>query len=259
MALQYREDTDRLLYITDTGASDGALMNECCCDTCSDSVACHRYDACCDAATFEERTTYPHYVVISDTKYTALGDPACVIYNGCCYCDHDSTTNKALNVVDTGITTDTSFTSCDSCNNIHEDSCDVCNTCNDCDPRMRRSYVITVDADVKAASYPDTNDQLTLEAELAEASETLTAKGCQYNLRFSDTGVNWTLLRLKQLKYIVSVWDVATTTISGGFQSSFLQDTSDTAANDTCDPTTLPYDLIAGGVSYLNSGTAVVS
>jgi len=143
MALQFRDDTDRLLYIADTGASQGKLMNECCCDTCSDTAACHRYDACCDDTTYDERLTYPHYVVISDAKYTALSDPTCVLHNGCCYCDHDSTTNKKPNVDTSGIT-DAGHTTCDSCNVVHEDSCITCNTCNSCDPSVPRTAAVTV-------------------------------------------------------------------------------------------------------------------
>jgi len=257
MPLQYREDTDRLLYITDSGAADGQLMRECCCDTCVDSVACHRYDACCDAATYEELPTYPHYVVISDTKYTALGDPACVLYNGCCYCDHDSTTNKTMNVVDTGITADTSFSNCDSCNAVYEDTCITCNTCNDCDPRLPRSYVITVDATPGGAFSGAT--AATLKAELVEATATPWTGSCDWRRFFDDTGVGWTVLREKQLRYVSTYWRVFVSSISGGHSSELRQDTGDTGANDTCDPTTLPYDVLTGGGTLISAGTAVIS
>jgi len=256
MALQYREDTDRLLYITDTGASDGALMNECCCDTCSDSVACHRYDACCDDTTFEERPTYPHYVVISDTKYTALGDPACVIYNGCCYCDHDSTTNKALNVVDTGITADTSFTSCDSCNAVHEDTCEVCQNCNDCDPRLKRSYNTTIDATFKDSVF--STEEIQAQAQAALTAPTSVLASPILECLWVKTGVNdnrtlqwnpvsggrWQLFHNFPEAKVVGVGQLFT----------------DTGARDTCDPTGSVYTVSLVSPTHVEPGfSAVVS
>jgi len=139
MTLQYRPDNDRLLYCD----TNDKLMSACGCDSCADSVACHRFNACCDGTVFSERESYPHFIVIPDTTYDDLGDPACVLYNKCCYCNHDSTSTFPPNVPP-GDVSAASETNCDSCNNVYQDSCAVCpGNCNSCTPRLSRIMTAT--------------------------------------------------------------------------------------------------------------------
>ncbi len=151
MTLQYRSDTDRLLYI-ESGADVGDLANECCCEECADAVACHRFESCCDdEIAFDDLPDHPHYIVIGDARYTTLGDPSCVVYDDCCYCTH-TTTDKPINVTETEVTA-SSEANCADCYDTDGDDCEFCVPCNDCDPMMQRTFTITFNADFKSGTF----------------------------------------------------------------------------------------------------------
>jgi hypothetical protein len=138
MTLQYRPDNDRLVYCD----SNNKLLDTCACDGCNDSVACHRFNACCDVTTFEERLNHPHFIVISDSKYTSLGDPSCIVYDSCCYCSHDSASSFPPNVPPSEVTA-SADTSCDNCQTATGPFCEVCKDtdCAGCDYVQRYAQV----------------------------------------------------------------------------------------------------------------------
>lgn len=136
MTLQYRPDTLRLLHL-----ASGDLMNECCCEEVVPPDYNHIFYNCC-VGTYDELISHPIFVVITDTKYIALGSPDCVVYGDCCYCSH-STTLYWANVPSSNVTAST-HSDCDSCGADEGSSCDQCVSCNDCEPRHPVQFTATI-------------------------------------------------------------------------------------------------------------------
>jgi len=146
MPLQRRGDTERLLKF-DTGD----LMNECCCPGCTDPP-CHKFEACCDGAYYDDLPTYPHYIVITNSQYLTLGSPDCVVYHYCCYCDHSETIEHTTVQNESEVYAST-YTDCSSCNDDDGANCGNCNHCNSCDPPLNNVYKVTYDVTLDPVSW----------------------------------------------------------------------------------------------------------
>lgn len=145
MTLQYRPDTDRLLYLPGEDPED-PLMGECCCEL-EEEEDNIKFDACCDAP-FDDLEEYPHFIVIGPTRYAALGNPAVVVYGDppCCYGRASPPeTDYPVNVNEPDVTA-SSESSCDECNLSEGSDCVYCSRCNDCDPVLGLEYTLTFDA-----------------------------------------------------------------------------------------------------------------
>lgn len=147
MTLQYRPDTDHLLYIPDEEASPAdPLMAECCCELDPEGTENVRFDACCDRAAFNDLPDHPHFIVISEARDDALGNPEIVVYGECCYYRIVDPTRFPVSVVENDVTASTQST-CEECFATEGEGydCPYCNTCNDCDPPIPAELTITFD------------------------------------------------------------------------------------------------------------------
>jgi len=275
--LQYRPDNDRLLYVTETGGD--ALMRECCCDSCSDTVACHRYDACCDDNTgYDDLLTNPHYIVISDSYYTTLSDPNCVVVNSCCYCSHDSTTTLGP-TKSSGVTASSNST-CHQCLDSEGISCTFCNGCNDCDPPLPNDYNMSFSGITSSVSAYWDNIQAWHDGAMEEingsregaehpwplihAGPTFTEPECTWRMSthsishvapgliiyFHECGSS----HLARLAYGAGAWSLAITSCyTGTPYTAVFENTSSTACNPTGTYT------LKSGTSLFTAGTAVIS
>ena len=265
--LQYRSDTDRLIV-----NSGGNLLAECCCDTCDDAGGCWQFIACCDSVTeYAQLLDYPHWIIISDTKYQALGSPDCVVYSDCCYCTPTSSTKGVT--VNESLVTASSYSSCGDCIDYDGDDCLICNGCNDCNPPLLANYNISFSGIVSPASYWLSQSQTLADAAEEEINglvlEASYDTGCywQYRLpygytieyfgKYGGVGFGYPVV---SLDWYLGAWRLtvyqrdsySSFTFPGHYNAHF-ENTSSSA----CDPTGV-YTLVSG-TDLFSAGTATVS
>jgi hypothetical protein len=112
------------------------LMRECWCGTG------YRYFVACCMPDFGD-PYYPRILIISNARYAVLGDPLCVYYHSCMYCDDTGGNNEVA--CETNVDAEANVTSAspfDECTDPWtQDNCPPCMECGDCTAAETPSYV----------------------------------------------------------------------------------------------------------------------